>query len=335
MAVSKHIIDLVNLALLDRVITFKERETIVKEALKGGVPEAEINAFMDNMLAQRLKSYTKEELRHCPTCGAQIPLISDQCLFCGTTLEKLSGANTLQPPISGKAADIIRSENLKTVNEQTNIKNCPDCGAPFPLVSNICPSCGHVLHARRQSELNIKNLITNINNSTNRIRSTYKPSFFDVLKFHSGTIMMFVGIIVLVTAFSYETATAGCMLLTAIPLAIFGFKQKMKKPELSPVTIADEHYYNAVSEHNQYVRLTETIYGDNPEARKYISELGGEIQKAERKRRTNRLMLFVFVAIVTIIVIIPLFVTPSVQTYYKQFLDDDFTIFETATQLSE
>jgi len=80
MAVSKKIVDLTRLALQDRVLTYTERQTIVKVALDEGISEQEINAFLDNMLAQRLKSFTKEELRNCPSCGGQIPLISDQCL---------------------------------------------------------------------------------------------------------------------------------------------------------------------------------------------------------------------------------------------------------------
>ena len=83
MAVSKKIFDLTRLALQDRVLTFKERQTIVRVALEEGVSEQEINAFLDNMLNQRLKTMAKEELCSCPGCGAQIPLISEDCMYCG------------------------------------------------------------------------------------------------------------------------------------------------------------------------------------------------------------------------------------------------------------
>ena len=74
MAVSKHILDLITLALQDRVLTFKERQTIIEAAEKEGTATAEVNAVMDNMLEQRLKSYTKEELGSCPNCGHGVPL---------------------------------------------------------------------------------------------------------------------------------------------------------------------------------------------------------------------------------------------------------------------
>ena len=352
MAVSKHIIDLTRLALADRVLTYKERETIVKEALAEGIPEAEINAFMDNMLAQRLKSLTKEELKNCPACGGQIPLIADQCPYCGNKFE-VSHSIT---DVSGKAADIIRAENQKTAKEEEAIKNCPDCGAPFPLISNICTHCGHVLHARQDSDLNIRNLIANINDSIRAISNAPKPTIFDILKFHRGTVMLFVGIVLFATAFSYPGATAGCILMVALSLGFFGVKWQMNNfsggkgiasrdqiieraniniSEASPVTVADEYYYIALNDHNKYVRLTESVYGDNAEAKKYIAQLGGEIQKAEKNRKSNRLKLAIIVAIISAIALLPLFIQPSVQTYYQEYLDGEYSIFENVQQPNE
>ena len=152
MAISKKILDLAHLALSDRVLTYTERQTIVKAALEEGTPASEINSVLDNMLTQRLKSYTKEELRNCPHCGAQIPLISDTCLFCGGSLNSDSQPTPPTPTVTGAEAEIIQHENLSTAAEHRNIKHCPDCGAPYPLVSNICPQCGHVLHEHEEEK---------------------------------------------------------------------------------------------------------------------------------------------------------------------------------------
>ena len=95
----------------------------------------------------------KEQLKHCPYCGAQIPLVSNECLFCGKSLTNIT-----------KSADEV------TPNDD-EIKNCPDCGAPFPLLSNICTSCGHVLHQQRSSEINITNLLAGITECINRIKN--------------------------------------------------------------------------------------------------------------------------------------------------------------------
>ena len=74
MAISKHIIDLVALALQDRILTYKERQTIIKEAKNTGVNVKETVAYIDEALRKRLKSFSKEELIHCPSCGALVPL---------------------------------------------------------------------------------------------------------------------------------------------------------------------------------------------------------------------------------------------------------------------
>ena len=114
MAIPKKIIDLTTLALQDRVLTYKERKTIVAEALKMGVRQEEIDAYLTNALNIRLQSYTKEELGSCPGCGHGVPLIADQCPYCGTMLQR-DGNHVIVPPthpnsfnISGKAAKIIR-----------------------------------------------------------------------------------------------------------------------------------------------------------------------------------------------------------------------------------
>lgn len=341
MSISKHIADLTRLALLDRVLTYRERETILIEARAEGIPDAETNAFLDGMLEQRLKSYSKEELKACPACGAQIPLISDQCLFCGSMLEKPAQNTAKTISVTGSAADIIRNENVKNTQAEQNIKNCPNCGAPFPLLSNICPHCQHVLHAAQDSDLNIKSLIENITKSTAAISVAPKPSFLDVLKFHRGTIMLFIGIVIFVSAFSYPGATAGCLLTVGIALGFFGARgelngKKMNGDKLevaaSPVTIADEYYYTALYDHDKYVRLTQSVYGDNREAKQYLAQLGGEIRKAEQTRKSNRLKLAIFVVIMVIISLLPLFIKPSVATYYEEYLDSYYTIFENDPQ---
>lgn len=337
MSISKHIADLTRLALLDRVLTYRERETILIEARSEGIPDAETNAFLDGMLAQRLKSYSKEELKACPACGAQIPLISDQCLFCGTMLEKPAQNTAKTISVKGSAADIIRSENVKNTQAEQNIKNCPNCGAPFPLLSNICPHCQHVLHAAQDSDLNIKSLIENISKSTAAISVAPKPSFLDVLKYHRGAVMLFIGVVIFVSAFSYPGATAGCLLLFGILLGFFGargkiFGKDLTNTENSPVTIADEYYYTALYDHDKYVRLTQSVYGDNREAKQYLAQLGGEIRKAEQNRKSNRLKLAIFVTILVIISLLPLLIKPSVATYYEEYLEPNYTIFETNQQ---
>lgn len=337
MPISKHITDLTRLALLDRVLTYRERETILIEAHAEGIPDAETNAFLDGMLAQRLKSYSKEELKACPACGAQIPLISDQCLFCGTLLEKPTQNTAKTISVTGSAADIIRSENVKNTQAEQNIKNCPTCGAPFPLLSNICPHCQHVLHAAQDSDLNIKSLIENISKSTAALSGAPKPTFLDVLKFHRSPLTFFIAFVLFVSSFSYSGTTAGCILVVTIVLLFLGIIMESDSCVIfflkeTPCAIADKEYYTALNDHDKYVRLTKSVYGDNREAKQYLAQLDSEIHKAEDIRKSNRLKLTLFVAIIVIISLLPWILRPSVITYYNEYIDSNYTIFETNQQ---
>lgn len=299
MAVSKKIVDLTRLALQDRVLTFTERQTIIKTALSEGVPEAEINAFLDNMLAQRLKSLSKEELRNCPACGAQIPLISDECLFCGELLVK-SAPNVVHVDISGSEADIIRSENTRVTNEEINLKNCPDCGAPFPLMSNICTHCGHVHHAKSNSEFNVKNLIGNIEFANQRLLDVAPVSFLQVLNGNKGKIAI-LAVVSFFIANQFYDLTILVLLATIIGgLGLFGITEESLAEEY------DEVYFNSLNRFNEYTRLTNVFYGDNSEAKEYLSQFANTIRNAAKIRTARFLKLSLFVILTLLLPFVPL-----------------------------
>ena len=87
MAITSQIKELVTLALSDRVLTYVERKTIVNAAIKEGISETEINQYLDDALNQRLKFYTKEELRSCPHCGAQVNINQTaECPYWGSIM---------------------------------------------------------------------------------------------------------------------------------------------------------------------------------------------------------------------------------------------------------
>ena len=331
MAVSKKIFDLTRLALQDRVLTFKERQTIVKVALEEGVPELEINAFLDNMLNQRLKTFAKEELCSCPGCGAQIPLISEDCMYCGIKLEKSSTVQAVN--ISGKEAEIIRSENLRTEKKEENIKNCPKCGAPFPFMSNVCPSCGYVHHARLASEFNVKKLISNIEDSTNKLLNAPNPSFIDVVRDQFGKIFFVFMMMVYISMPLYaglmakmSGALTGLFLVILIllaPVAIGALK--LIVPSLTEKS--NSAYFEALYTYNKYTRFVEVFYGENQEARTYLAKLSDVINKATKKRRRERIKLAIFLVLAMLLPFIPNMLIPS-NAIIGGFIEDGFTIFK-------
>lgn len=314
MKITKKIKRLVDLALSDRVLTYVERQTIVKTAINSGISEKEINQYIDNALRKRLKSYTKEELQHCPFCGAQIPLVSDECLFCGNSLNNSTQSFHMEtpPPFNiSTEEEIINSENLKTAIESHDLRNCPDCGAPFPLISNICTSCGHVLHEKVSSDLNIKNLINNIKQSIQTLSESPNPTVFQILRFRIESIIMGLWLICIAIILLNTRSVAYAFLICPLPFivsalsVIIPWRWTMgKDPEKSPVHIADQIYYNAVYNLEMYTRQIETLYGNNQEAKKLLKNYNDEINRQKtirnQKHRNINITLVTLAALFTI-----------------------------------
>lgn len=326
MAISNHIIDLTALALQDRVLTFKERQTIVDAALKEGVSANEINAYIDNALNIRLKSYTKEELGSCPGCGHGVPLIADDCPYCGRTLEHQESAQQVPPPyrISGeeanivadKDADIIRSENTRIAEEKK--KNCPKCGAAYPLVSNICPNCQYVLHERTDSDLNIKNLIANINESISTLKKTLRPSFGMVLKYRLNVLCFYFAAVFLILFLLLSKEVMLGLSVGFIVLAMILILLKRINVK-SPVQAADEEFYNALNNYEKYQRHIDTLYGDSLEAKTLLDNYAVEIDSYKKIRIKNRnLLAALFVGLMIIPVAIYLYMPTITQNYAEE-----------------
>ena len=326
MPISKKIILLTAEALKDRVLTFVERQTIVKAALKEGISESEVNQYIDNALQQRLKSYTKEELKQCPTCGAQIPLISNQCQFCGTMLTA-GNVQTGYKNISGEEMQIIRRENLKTEQERQNITKCPDCGAPFPLISNVCTHCGYILHEKADSELNAKNLIQNIQTAINKLKTAPKPTFFKVFMFRIDIILFYFAAAFLILdcigGYSSYICISASLLLTSFILLM---TNKTKKD--SPVEIADNEFYSALYSHEMYSRETDTLYGENPEAKQLLNNYAAEIAKVKKQRTTNRSILSALVLGLLAIPMVLYYFAPSTDERAQQNREKHLDIYE-------
>ena len=318
MAIKKHIKDLVALALQDRILTYKERQTILQEAKNTGSNVKDTEEYIDEALRKRLKSFSKEELIHCPSCGALVPLISDDCLFCGTHLYK--GDTNKVINVSGWAADIIRKENRKTEIKQQNITQC-QCGAPFPLVSNICSYCGRVLHKRLDSDQNIKNLIANINQSIDKLKQTLRPSFGLIIECRSHVIIFY-----LVAAFFVVGGLLGyewMWIITSYALPpvflfmILGIYLGAKENIVSPVEKADMEYYDALHSYEKYQRQVATIYGENPEAKKLLATYATEIDGHKQARVKTRKKLATLMVSVLLIPVIIWVLMPSKSKTYK------------------
>ncbi|MBQ3657539.1 MAG: zinc ribbon domain-containing protein [Bacteroidales bacterium] len=329
MAISQKIAQLTALALKDKVLTIVEKQTIIDAAVQEGTSREEITDYLDNALKEGLKKYAKEDLKHCPFCGAQIPLISDNCLFCGNSLHNVDNQHVIK--ISGKEVEIINRENLNTANSQRNLKNCPDCGAPFPLISNICTNCGHVLHEQTDSALNIKNLKTNIENSIEAIKAAPKPTVWDVIKFRKAIVLFALAAVFIITGFSVSgigTFAGGFIILSFILLVLSFINLRKQKNENSPVKLSDDEFYKAVYSQEMYASQIATLYGGNDEAEKLLENLSSEINLLKQNRKKNRNIISVCVLLLTICVIILPKFAPSAKTNYQKNKEQHKEIYE-------
>lgn len=321
MAISKKIAQLTALALKDKVLTFVERQTIVKSAMLEGVPEDEINDYLNKALEERMKAYSKDELTHCPCCGAQVPLISDECFYCGASLKSSEPSTSNEVNIAGEEADIIRQENKNTAEERRNIRNCPDCGAAFPLISNVCPSCGHILREQTDSDLNIRKLIDNINGSIKVLKETPKPTFIDVLKFQKHVVLFVLAALFLIVTFSLMGYAnwSGLFAIVSIVLLVRAFKQFKKMTDVnSPAKKADDTFYTALYNLEMYQRQVSTLYGDNAEAKAVLGQFGSlvaDLKKARNRSRNTLTIIMIAITIVTLI--LPVFAPTPIENYQR------------------
>ena len=292
------------LALSDRVLTDLERQTIVNKAIKCGISSEEINQYLDDQLNLRLKSYTKVELRDCPFCGAQIPLISDDCMYCGQSLEHIKGETNAEFNISGYEADIIRSENQRVEQERHGIKNCPDCGAPFPLISNICSSCGHVLHEHDENALNIKNLLGNMQRSIDRVNLASKPKAIQIIGYWFYYILLLFSVFGFIVGIIAENEAGKLISLIGF---VFGVALMATNAVLSdtksPVLIADGEYYKARHSYEMFARGVDTLYGDNKEAQDMLSKFSYTLKQLKQQRYKNRIRVDSFILITAIAIL--------------------------------
>lgn len=238
----------------------------------------------------------KEQLRKCPYCGGQIPLVSNECLYCGKSLTNIT-----------KSADEV------TPNDEEEIKNCPDCGAPFPLLSNICTSCGHVLHQQRSSEINITNLLAGIRECIHRIENLPKPTLFQTVIYWIFYIIIFIDVAIFIYSLIFDSVY--CRLFSLCGLIGCGlatiFLQHKKWSFVntkSPVQIADEEYYKARYAHEMYLREVEAFYGDNKEAQKLLNDYSVLINNLRNEKNKNRAKIYTIISLFVIAFIASIFI---------------------------
>lgn len=276
------------LALKDRVMTPVERQTIIDEALKKGVFADVINKYLDDALDERLKSYTKEELGNCPGCGHGVPVFADQCPYCGRTLEHQERGIISNRPltISGNAAKIISQENIKTEQQRVNITNCPKCGAKYPLISHVCTHCGYVLHEQAESEHSAKTLLEAIKGSIAKLKKCPNPTFWQILWYNVNVLFFVLTLASFWIAYivDYDDIRSIWVSFGLIFMLIAIYISTKKPTWKSPITSADQIFYDALGRHEMYSRQAKTLYGNDKDAINLLDDFQSIINDTQARR---------------------------------------------------
>ncbi len=93
--------------------------------------------FEEEILSEEEEEEEEEGI--CPTCGAVIPISSDECPECG---------EELAPPEEEVESEEVESEEV----ESEEVLECPICGADVSSGAEECPECGEPLVEEEEEE---------------------------------------------------------------------------------------------------------------------------------------------------------------------------------------
>ncbi|MCQ2250313.1 MAG: zinc ribbon domain-containing protein [Bacteroidales bacterium] len=304
MEIPAQIKELVDLALKDAIITPLERQTIVNEAIDCGIRESEINKYINQKLDEKLSKRSKDQLKACPKCGAQIPLLADNCPYCGHEYSKADISDKKQTADSHAAA-IIESENQRIEDEKQNLEHCPNCGHPYPLISNICPACKHVLHHNEENELNIQRLIDKIKDGANRIKKVEGPSIGNILLFRGCATSLFV---IAVMILYFTKFPSGYLLTLAAIAAPFGLICLFfDNSQNNPVDRFNRAYNKFLSEIKVAYNHINNFYGDHQEAYSLLDDTSKMLHQLNEQREQEIRKKHFIILLIAVIIIVPYF----------------------------
>lgn len=301
---------LIALAVKDAVLTPVERKTIVNKGVEYGISADEVNSMLDNALRERISHAPKSSLKSCPDCGAQIPLISDFCPYCGHHYESLPSGKIENQSAEAK---IIESENVRVEEERfAESMNCSKCGHPYPLISNVCPYCGNVLFHSDDHDLSGRKLSDNIRHEIGNIENMPRISVWMFLKYRITWVFMLLGIMMLMYFLHYSQLISllAFLLFMFCGLPFNGLRKTAKEGRKALMEEYNEQYYGFMSKIKLFESQIHNFYGENAEARDLLSNLKSRLQEvvsdfSARRKRSYLIIVALLIAFVALFVALP------------------------------
>jgi hypothetical protein len=114
---------LIEMALIDGVLTEKEKQILFKKAESFGVDLDEFEMVLDAKLHQQQKSQSKTNVNKCPSCGETISGLSKVCPSCNFILSKSSDSSELDKSIQLLEDSLVRLKSFPKPNYFKVIKS--------------------------------------------------------------------------------------------------------------------------------------------------------------------------------------------------------------------
>lgn len=179
---------------------------------------------------------------------------------------------------------------------------CPVCKEEMPLLSRVCPVCGHVLDGG-ENRMTASDTVACLEQMLHDVKALPEPSF--VKSMGQFSIFM-VPLLTLLLFALYLMSSAGLFLLVGAVFAVWSVVLITKKMAgRLGNTHADRKFAELKNDYEQLVRTAQRDYGKNREMAALLEEINMQFGKVESKRKAQaRKNLLLWAVIVGIVVIL-------------------------------
>ena len=177
---------------------------------------------------------------------------------------------------------------------------CPVCGEELPLLSKVCPVCGHVINGENGETLKASEYIASLDSRLSEIKKMPMPTFGHSFKDMQIIICPLLAIICLILALITDAGlfwiTCGLFLILFIVFLI--------------INLTAKSFNKKKIEFEEEMKIAKRYYGKNREVSKELETFSEEIANIEKKRRALlRKNIIIWLVIVAIIIIAAIIIT--------------------------
>ena len=175
---------------------------------------------------------------------------------------------------------------------------CPVCREELPLLSKVCPVCGHVINGENGETLKASEYIASLDSRLSEIKKMPMPTFGQSIKDMQVIICPLLAITCLILALITDAGlfwiACGLFLILFIVFLI--------------INLTAKSFNKKKIEFEEEMKTAKRYFGKNREVSKELETFSEEIASIEKKRkalsRKNTIIWLVIVAIIIIAVIV-------------------------------